>query len=147
MPLPIKASAVTTALRERLDQIQPSNGYFTAMARVYEPAESVPDAAPKPYALIRPATDIRTGLASRQATRVRQFEVEVVFSKSTQPDALDAVHVDVLRALGIGQDLDERKFPGLIEEEDEASWRWAQKGETTHSITITFGVLYVENYN
>lgn len=147
MPLPIKASAVTTALRERLDQIQPANGYFTALARVYAPDESVPDKAPMPYALIRPAADSRTGLACRQATRVRQFEVEVVFSKAASADDLDAVHVDVLRALGIGQDLYERKFPGLVEDEDEATWRWAQKGETTHSITITFGVLYVENYN
>ncbi|MCY1562934.1 hypothetical protein D9M68_1003980 [compost metagenome] len=70
-----------------------------------------------------------------------------MFSKSAEAAELDAVHVDVLRALGIGQDLDERKFPGLVEEEDEATWRWAQKGETTHSITITVGVLYVENYN
>lgn len=147
MPPIIKASAITTALRERLDQIQPSNGYFTALARVYGPDESVPDKAPLPYALTRPAADSRTGLACRQATRVRQFEVEVVFSKAASAADLDAVHVDVLRALGIGQDLDERKFPGLVEDEDEATWRWAQKGETTHSITITFGVLYVENYN
>ncbi|MDT4824470.1 hypothetical protein FQZ97_577190 [compost metagenome] len=147
MPPPIKASAVTASLCERLDQIQPINGYFTALARVYGPDQSVPDKAPLPYALVRPMSDSRTGLACRQATRVRQFEVEVVFSKSAEAAELDAVHVDVLRALGIGQDLDERKFPGLVEEEDEATWRWAQKGETTHSITITVGVLYVENYN
>lgn len=147
MPLFVKASVLTTALRERLDQIQPANGYFTALARVYEPNESVTDKAPLPYALIRPAADTRTGLANRQGLRVRQFEVEVVFSKAAVPGELDAVHVDVLRALGIGQDLDERKFPGLIEDEDEAIWRWAQKGETTHSITITLGVHYVETYN
>lgn len=147
MPLPNKASAIATALRERLGQIHPVNGYTTDLLRVYEPADSVPDTAPKPYALIRPATDSRTGTAGSQATRVRQFEIEVVFSKAAPAAELDAVHVDVLRALGIGQDLHERIFPGLIEDEDEATWRWAQKGETTHSITITLGVLYVETYN
>lgn len=147
MPLPIKASEVTTSLRERLEQIQPANGYFTALVKVYDPDETVLDKAPTPYALVRPATDVRTGFANRQALRVRQFEVEVVFSKAAAASELDAVHVDVLRALGIGQDLDERKFPGLVEDEDEATWRWAQKGETTHSITIILGVQYVETYN
>lgn len=147
MPLPIKASEVTTSLRERLEQIQPANGYFTALVKVYDPDETVLDKAPTPYALVRPATDTRASFANRQALRVRQFEVEVVFSKAAAASELDAVHVDVLRALGIGQDLEERKFPGLIEDEDEATWRWAQKGETTHSITITIGVHYVETYN
>lgn len=147
MPLPIKASEVTTSLRERLEQIQPANGYFTALVKVYDPDETVLDKAPTPYALVRPASDARTGFANRQALRVRQFEVEVVFSKAAAASELDAVHVDVLRALGIGQDLDERKFPGLVEDEDEATWRWAQKGDTTHSITITLGVQYVETYN
>lgn len=147
MPYPIKASEVSASLRARLEQIKPLNGYVTDLLRVYEPDESVPDPAPKPYALIRPAVDMRTGMASRQATRVRQFEIEVVFAKSSPLFAMDAVHVDVLRALGIGQDLYERIFPGLIEDEDEATWRFAQKGETTHSITITIGVTYVETYN
>ncbi|MCY1360868.1 hypothetical protein D9M69_475140 [compost metagenome] len=142
-----KASAVTTALRERLEQIQPDNGYLTALARVYGPRDDVRDKAPMPYALVRPANDTRTGSAVYQATRVRLFEIEVVFSKASEESALDAIHVDVLRALGFGQDQPERKFPGLIEDEDEAVWRWAQKGETTHSITITLGVAYVENYN
>jgi hypothetical protein len=147
MPLPAKASTVTTELRTRLEQIKPANGYAIDLQRVYGPTESVADTATKPYALVRPAADNRTGLAAGQATRVRQFEIEVVFSKAAEEAALDAVHVDVLRALGIGQDLHERIFPGLIEEEDEATWRWAQKGETTHSITITLGVFYVETYN
>lgn len=147
MPYPIKASEVSASLRTRLEQIKPLNGYATDLLRVYEPDESVQDTAPKPYALIRPSVDTRTGLANRQATRVRQFEIEVVFAKSSPLSALDAVHVDVLRALGIGQDLYERIFPGLIEDEDEATWRFAQKGETTHSITITIGVTYVETYN
>ncbi|WP_339521732.1 hypothetical protein [Pseudomonas sp. EA_35y_Pfl2_R111] len=147
MPYPIKASDVSAALRLRLEQIKPVNGYSTDLVRAYEPDETVQDTAPKPYALIRPSVDTRTGLANRQATRVRQFEIEVVFSKSSPLSAMDAVHVDVLRALGIGQDLYERIFPGLIEDEDEATWRFAQKGETTHSITITIGVTYVETYN
>lgn len=147
MPLITKASAVTAALRERLDRIKPDGGYLTDLRGVYVPSETVQDRAPLPYALIRPASDVRTGLAGIQATRVRQFEIEVVFPKSAEEDALSAVHVDILRALGIGQELPERKFPGLLEEEDSAEFRWASSGEKTHSITIAIGVLYAETYN
>lgn len=147
MSKPSKASAVTAVLCERLQQIQPVNGYCTALQRVFEPQDSVPDKAPTPYALVRVARDGRSGSASYQALRLRQFEVELVFSKAAPPSALDDAHVDVLRALGFGQDLPERKFPGLLEEEDEAEFRWARQGETTHSVTITLGVNYVETYN
>lgn len=147
MPYLNKASAVTAGLRERLEQIHPNNGYVTALARVYGPTEKVPDAGPYPYALVRPGADTATSWAGTQATRVRQVEIEVVFSKAADEDALSAVHVDVLRALGVGLDQPERTFPGLIEDQEEATFRWASGGEKTHSITITLGVLYVESYN
>jgi hypothetical protein len=147
MPLHTKASAVTAALRDRLEQIHPNNGYITELARVYGPTDKVPDAGPFPYALVRPGVDGSTSWAGIQATRVRQFELEVVFSKAAEEDQLSAVHVDVLRALGVGLDQPERKFPGLVEDEEQASFRWASGGEKTHSITITLGVLYVETYN
>lgn len=146
MPVP-KATQVGIDLRARLDQIRQANGYFTELKRVYGPTEKPRDKVPMPYALVRPGTDVRTGTASWQTTRVRQFEIEVVFPKSADEAALDAVHVDVLRALGFGQDQPERKFPGLLDEEDEAIPQYASEGETTHSITITIGVLYVESYN
>lgn len=147
MPLYTKASAVTAALRERLELIQPGNGYLTSLANVYTPADKVPDDGPYPYALIRPLTDTGTGQAAQQATRLRQFEVEVVFSKTAGEDQLSAVHVDVLRTLGFGRDLTEREFPGELAGEDEATFRWASGGEKTHSITIGLGVQYVETYN
>lgn len=147
MPPPPKAAAVSAQLRECLALIKTGNGYLTELAKAYAPNDRVPDTAPKPYALIRPSLDGRTGLAGYEATRLRTYEIEVIFAKSADEAELSAVHVDVLRALGIGQDLPERKLPGLLEEQDEASFRWAQAGETTHSITITIGVTYVERYN
>lgn len=147
MPNPTKASTLTPALSERLQLIKPVNGYLTDLVGVYTPTDRVPDEAPKPYALIRPVADARTSQAAYEATRVRTYELELVFSKAVGEQALCDAHVDVLRALGFGQDQPARQFPGLVDEPDEAEFRWAQKGETTHSITITLGVGYAEKYN
>lgn len=148
MPLPIKATQVSIDLRARLDEIKQSNGYYTDLKRVYGPTEKVQDAAPKPYALVRPGPDARTSTAGVQATRLRSFDIEVVFANSdTVEGEMDAVHVDILRALGLGQDQPERKFPGLLDDEDEATPAYASNGTKTHSITITIGVTYVATYN
>ncbi|GLK88318.1 hypothetical protein [Pseudomonas turukhanskensis] len=148
MPTPTKATKVGASLRACLETITQQNGYQTQLAAVYGPADKVREKPPTPYALVRPSADNRTGAAMQQATRVRMFEIEVVFSKAVEdPEAaLDAVHVDILRALGFGRDND-RKFAGLIEDDDEATFRYAAENETTHSITISVGVLYVESYN
>lgn len=142
-----KASQVTQDLRERLGEIHPNNGYLTAIKRVFGPTERVPDTEPKPYLVVRPANDSRTGKAKNQAGRVRLFEIEAVFGKGSTEEDLDAIHVDVLRALGFGQEDEDRKFKGLIEDEDEAVQEFASDGRTTHSTTITIGVFYVETYN
>jgi len=143
----IKATQVTKALRDQLEQIRSANGYYTDLKAVYGPQDKPSERPPLPYALVRWASDVRTDLAVTQALRARSFEIEVFFSKACDEEDLDAVHVDILRCLGIGQDQPDRKFPGLLEGEDEAIPRWASNGETTHSITITVGVQYAQTYN
>ncbi|WP_312115303.1 hypothetical protein [Stutzerimonas nitrititolerans] len=142
-----KVSEISKGLRDRLEQINPSNGYLTQIQRVYGPTDKPRDKAPMPLALIRPQADTKTSVAGFQATRVRTYEIEVQFAKSADEAELSNAHVDILRALGFGQDQPERKFPGLLEDEDQAEFRFATEGETTHSITLTIGVLYVESYN
>ncbi|WP_312905385.1 hypothetical protein [Stutzerimonas nitrititolerans] len=142
-----KVSEISKGLRARLEQINPANGYLTQIQRVYGPTDKPRDKAPMPLALIRPQADTKTSVAGFQATRVRTYEIEVQFAKSADEAELSNVHVDILRALGFGQDQPERKFPGLLEDEDQAEFRFATEGETTHSITLTIGVLYVESYN
>lgn len=142
-----KASEISKGLRERLEKITPANGYATQLQRVYGPTDKPRDKAPMPLALIRPQADTKTSGAGFQATRVRTYEIEVQFAKSADESELSNAHVDILRALGFGQDQPERKFPGLLEDEDQAEFRFATEGETTHSITLTIGVLYVESYN
>ncbi len=145
-PLP-KATLVGRSLRACLETIKQQNGYLTELLAVYGPKDKVREKQPLPYALVRAVADSRAGIALQQATRTRTFDIEVFFSRGTDdPEAaLDAVYVDVLRALGFGRD--ERMFAGLIEEEDEAVFRYADEKESTHSITISIGVLYVESYN
>lgn len=142
-----KASQITKDLRERLGEIRPENGYLTAIKRVYGPTDRVGDSEPKPFLIVRPASDSRTGAAKAQAGRVRLFEIEAVFGKSAGEEDLDDVHVDVLRALGFGHEDEDRKFKGLVEDEDEAVQQFAAEGRNYHSTTITIGVFYVETYN
>lgn len=146
MPKP-KATQVGEALRACLEEIRPDNGYFTAVAAVYGPLQRVPDKAPTPYIIARPVNDVRTSTADVQATRARTFELECVFSKASEEADIDGMQTDVLRALGFGQDQPQRKFPGLIDDQDEAEFDYASSGATTHSITLTIGVIYVETYN
>lgn len=147
MPIAPKANALSEMLRARLEGITAANGYHTTLQRVYGPSDKVPDKAPLPYASFRPAGDTRTSTAAFQATRVRTFEIQAVFPRSAPDEALNEVHVDILRALGFGQDLPERKFPGLIEDEDEAEFEFANQGSSVNTLTMRIGVTYVETYN
>jgi hypothetical protein len=142
-----KASQVSADLRARLEEICQDNGYFSNLQNIYGPFDRVDDRAPLPYVLVRVVSDIRTSSAGVQATRSRTFEIEGVFGKSSEEEDLDAFHVDVLRALGFEKYQPERKFPGLIDEEDEAVPSYASQGNNTHSMTITVGVVYAETYN
>ncbi len=141
-------AAVTAAAQARLELIKPAAGFYTNVQAVFVAPEVAKDSAPYMHVLLRGGNDRLIGWSSPQATRVREYEIEGVFKKTATEQDLANFHVDVLRAFGIGQDLPERKFPGLLDEEgDEAEYRWAVKGETTQSITIRLGIQYVQTYN
>lgn len=147
MPPKPKSSALSQQLRACLEQIKPSAGYYSAIQRVYGPSDRVPDKAPLPYLLFRPDGDTRTSTAGYQATRVRTFVIEAVFPKSAPDEALDEIHIDLLRALGFGEYLPERKFPGLLDDEDGAQFEFASQGAATNTLSLRIGVTYVETYN
>lgn len=141
-------AAVTAAAKERLELIKPAAGFYTDVQAVFAAPKVATDKTPKPFVLLIGGADRRLDLAGRQGLRVREYEIEGVFSVTATEQDLANFHVDVLHAFGIGQDLPERKFPGLLDEEgDEAEYRWAVKGETTQSITIRLGIQYVQTYN
>lgn len=141
-------AAVTAAARERLERIKPTAGFFTDVQAVFVAPEVAKDNTPFMHVLLRGGSDRLIGWARPQAIRVREYEIEGVFKKTATERDMANFHVDVLRAFGIGQELPERKFPGLLDEEgDEAEYRWAVKGETTQSITIRLGIQYVQTYN
>jgi len=141
-------AAVTAEAQARLERIKPDAGCHTDVKAVFVAPELARDKQPTPFVLLRGGADRMVSRAGRQAVRVREYEIEGVFSVIAKEQDLANFHVDVLRALGIGQDLPERQFPGLLDEEgDEAEYRWASKGESTQSITIRLGVQYVQTYN
>ena len=141
-------AAVTAAARDRLERINPDAGFYTDVKAVFVAPEIAKDSAPLMHTLLRGGLDRLISRAGNQAIRLREYDVEGVFRKTATEQDLANFHVDVLRAFGIGQDLPERKFPGLLDEEgDEAEYRWAVKGETTQSITIRLGIQYVQTYN
>ncbi|MNG16375.1 hypothetical protein D3C84_1002850 [compost metagenome] len=71
----------------------------------------------------------------------------MVFPARADDEQLDDVGVDILRALGIGRVDFEDKLPGLVDDEDEQDFTYAETGITSRSITTTIGVTYVEDYN
>ncbi|MGA4634521.1 hypothetical protein ACPA5B_11635 [Pseudomonas solani] len=143
-----KASELDQKLRDCLERITPSNGFGTEFRKVFEEDDPIPDKQAMPYLVARVDTDRRTSNAITQATRVRTYQIEAVFSHRTPRAELNAAGVDVLRAMGIGRFDAEHRVPGLIEDEDQMVFvNPAGKGITTRSLFITVGVTYVEDYN
>lgn len=141
-----RASQVTDDLEKALEQIVPANGYGTEIKAVFRAAGKVKDAQPKPYILLRVATDTRTGGAVQQASRLRTFELQVVFSHAAEDEELDQAHRDILRCVGFGEVDFDRRLPGLFDEPDEATYEYPAEGSKTRSVTVQLGVTYVENY-
>ncbi|MDU4255579.1 hypothetical protein [Pseudomonas sp.] len=141
-----KATSVTQTLMSCLESIRPADGYVTDVKAVYGPLETPKDKAPTPYIKLRWGPDRRTSSAGSQATRVRTYLVEAYFAKSAVEAELEAIGADVLRALGVGLDPHERALRGLLDQEDEIQIDPAENGAVLHRVTVTVGVVYVENY-
>lgn len=141
-----KATSVTQTLTSCLASIRPADGYVTDVKAVYGLLETPKDKAPTPYIKLRLGPDRRTSSAGTQATRVRTYLVEAYFTKSAAEAELEAVGPDVLRALGFGLDPQDRTLKGLLDQEDEIQIDPAENGALLHRVTVTVGVVYVENY-
>lgn len=142
----IKAKSITAQLVRCLEQVTPSNGYYTHIKNIYKDTGAVPDRAELPCALVRVESDVCTSMAGTQATRERTFNIEVVFKRGASQDELDNAHFDVLRSFGFGKYAYEREVKGLITEQQEAVFEFAAQGSNFTTVTITVAFLYVENY-
>lgn len=140
------ATVVTDQLMSCLQRITLANGYSTDLKGVFRGTDKVKDTQPKPYILARVLTDVRTGRAVRQATRVRTFALEAVFSHTADDEQLDQAHRDILRCVGFGEDDFDNRFPGLLDEMDEATYDYPAEGSKTRAVIVQLGVTYVENY-
>lgn len=129
-----------------LSKITNANGYNTNLRGVYPESDTVPDDAPYPCALVSVASDSVESVASIQASRVREYAIEIVFPRGTPQRTLDRAHVDVLRALGFGKNEFERDFKGLLTSEQSAEFLPNNDGSMYTSVLITVAVAYVETY-
>ncbi len=140
-----KASEITTQLIAQLELIKKSAGYNTDIMGVYPYSDIVPDSASMPCILVNVDTDSCTGMAMTDATRERSFDIQVVFKRGATMSDMDSAHVDVLRSVGFGQ-CEDRKMKGLLTEQQDATFAFAQDGSKYTSVTISVTFVYIENY-
>lgn len=133
-------------LIECLSKISNANGYHTQLQGVYPESDTVRDEARYPCALVSVGPDTINSVASNQASRIREYGIEVVFKRGTPQEVLDQAHVDVLRALGFGKNEFERDFKGLLTDEQSAEFLPNNDGSMYTSVLITVAVAYVETY-
>ncbi|WP_271103701.1 hypothetical protein [Pseudomonas tohonis] len=143
-----KASEIGAQVKQRLEQITPANGYLTDVRGVFSGTDNVKDSQPKPYLLVRVELDRRTSSAGTEKTRLRTYKIEAVFKGSAEDSELDALGVDIQRALGFGRDDWDDCLPGIVDDEDAMEYTYgAGRGVSTRSLFVTIGVTYSENYN
>lgn len=142
----LRGGDVTDALEQLLQGIQPGAGYGTALSGVFRGCEKVKDTQPKPYVLLRTLTDVRTGKAGGQTTRLRTFELEVVFSHAASDRELDQAHADICAALGYGEPDYDNRFPGLVDGDEQAAYAYPAEGSKLRAVIVQLGVTYVQRY-
>lgn len=143
-----KASEITRQVKERLEQIGTDRGYSMDVKAVFTGSDNGKEKQAPPYLVLRVLQDRRTSTAGTQATRLRTYQIEVVFNSSAEDSLLDDAGVDILRALGFGQDDWDERLPGLVDDEDTMEYTYrAAQGVATRSLFVAVGVTYAETYN
>ncbi|WP_324730977.1 hypothetical protein [Pseudomonas paeninsulae] len=139
-----RATELSAAIRARLEQISPENGYHTDLKAVLEfrPAK---DSQPAPFALLRWVEDRTDSRRLRDALRSRDYIVRGVFSRTATLADLERFHYDVLRSLGWGGGVFDRPLPGDVLS-DSAEIEEAEDGSGHRVITITLEARYAEPY-
>lgn len=140
------ASLVNDKLEAYLQRIQLCNGFGTDVKAVFRGSNKVPDKQDRPYICMRVQSDVRTSSSGSSATRLRTYLLEVVFSHAVDDDELDQAQRDILRCVGFGEPDFDRRFPGLIDEADEAAYEYPEGGSKNRSVVVQLGVTYVDNY-
>lgn len=137
---------LTDSLVTCLQRISTSNGYATDIQRCYVHAESAPDGARTPFALVNIESDTVTSSAGVQATRERAYSIQVAFKRGATEKELNAAAVDVMRAIGFGKHEYEREIKGLVTNEQETSYDFAANGSSYTTVTMLVTFVYVETY-
>lgn len=137
---------LTDSLVSALQHISTGNGYATDLQRCYVHAESAPDGARTPFALVNIESDTVTGSAGVQATRERTYSIQVAFKRGATEKELNAAAVDVMRAIGFGKHEYERGIKGLVTDEQETTYDFASNGSSCTTVTLMVTFVYVETY-
>lgn len=137
---------LTDSLVACLQRISTINGYATDIQGGFVHAESVPDGALLPCALVNIESDAVTSSAGVQVTRERTYSIQVAFKRGATEKELNAAAVDVMRAIGFGKHEYEREIKGLVTDEQETTYDFATNGSSYTTVTMLVTFVYVETY-
>lgn len=141
-----RGTELTAKVIEALEQIRGSNDFETTLAAVYPPLTKAPSQGPLPYALVRVTNDRIEKVTGRTVKRVRTYEIEFGFARSTPWQSVETAHHDLLRAFGLGQLQPARKLPGWADEEEVDYFPADVDGSTVSRLICSFSAAYVETY-
>ena len=141
-----RATDLSDALEQCLQQINPATGFATDIKGVYGFGKTKPDNAPLPCILVRIGEDSADGNVGKVCKRLVQFQLEGVFSRTASLQDLQRCHHDMLSAIGYGDLLPTRALSAGEVAEESAEFDPDGGGSTTRRLVSSITIRYIEKY-
>lgn len=141
-----RATDLSDAIEQSLEQITPANGFATDIKAVYGFGKAKPDNAPLPCLVVSIGEDTIDGNVGKVCKRQVEYKIDGVFNRAASLQELQRCHHDILRSLGYGDLLPSRVLnPGEVIEES-AEFDPDTDGSNLRRVSSSITIKYVEKY-
>lgn len=141
-----KAAELSAAIEQRLEGIKQAAGYSTELAGVYGFGKNKPDAAPMPCLLVRVAEDVKEGQVGDKWLRAATYQVQGIFKRSATLQEMQALHHDIIKALGADPLPQARPLANGWLMEESAEYDPDTEGSTLRHLVVSITLRYIETY-
>ena len=141
-----KATTLTGQVKAALEAISTANGYSVNLSGVFLFGERKVDSIAAPYLLVNIGTDELVDFKGKAALRHVVYMVEGVMGRSSSLQDLQALHHDIIKALGLGDLPASRPLANGWPFEESAEFMPDQDGSTNRTLTSSITLAYIENY-
>ena len=141
-----RATDLSDAIEQSLEQITLANGFATDINAVYGFCKAKPDNAPLPCLVVSIGEDTIDGNVGKVCKRQVEYKIDGVFNRAASLQDLQRCHHDILRALGYGDLLPSRALsPGEVVEES-AEFDPDTDGSNLRRVSSSITIKYIEKY-